>query len=134
MAKTDDILKLRDKLHERRFIRPDYDCMAKLARNPEDQETANRHTLGEVYAPRKRSNTNFHLLAGPIIDENPRRVALQESRDFGSSFRTLFSTGIRIVAFVAFLLLFDLRSVHQPVNQCRYGCGVGMLPIRIIIN
>jgi len=88
VAKTDKIQKLYDKLFERRFIRPDRDCMAELARNPKEQEAANRHTLGEVYAPRKRSNTNFHLLAGPIIDENPRRAAIQESRSFGLNFRT----------------------------------------------
>jgi len=81
-------MKLSDKLFERRFIRPDRDCMAKLARNPKDQEAANRHTLGEAYAPRKRSCTNCHLLAGLIIDENLHRVALQESRSFGSSFST----------------------------------------------
>ena len=45
MAKTDKIQKLYDKLFERRFIRPDRDCMAELARNPKEQEAANRHTL-----------------------------------------------------------------------------------------
>jgi hypothetical protein len=58
------IISLRLRVDQSFFI-PGHDFMAKLAHNLKYDVSMDRHALGKIYAPGKRSYMNVHLTAGP---------------------------------------------------------------------